>query len=325
MIAMDECRAIVLEGVDEVGKSTLAAALQAKLGNHWRVVHTTAPPKTASPRQIADQYLTTVMATPYAIYDRLHLGEVVYGPVRRQRPAAVSWPWLRLVELALLSDGAMLVYVAPPRDAEDRWRRAGESFDEQYRLHLEYRAQLRQTWLPVLIVQMDMPDETIAVADRIAYLRRRLVALPSAWRLGELVGSPWAEWLLLGERRNGRDGPGIPFRGPTGPVILRAVDQPVLLANSQPLGGQLAIAAQDACIDAWLRRRGFHGVVPLGHVAEKMLAERSWRHDRRLTIAKRVPHPAYWRRFRSTESYRTRLEQVMAAARGPQRWRSTKP
>ena len=93
---------IIIEGCDKCGKSSIAAALHARIG--WPVVKFNQP-TTPDP---CDEYLAALEANPDPfIADRFHLGEFVYGPLyRHTRPSRRK---MRLIEDQLIARRALLV------------------------------------------------------------------------------------------------------------------------------------------------------------------------------------------------------------------------
>lgn len=85
---------IIVEGADKTGKSTLVEQIQKQHPN-FSVIHT-GPPKTNNPaREYARELLKRIKAGENVIYDRMCLGELVYGPlIRGTTMPAVHWKTL---------------------------------------------------------------------------------------------------------------------------------------------------------------------------------------------------------------------------------------
>lgn len=73
---------VVLEGPDFAGKSTLAARLKEHFGGH---IHWVGPPP--APTELLRYYLDPVeraaAASDFVVFDRMHVSELVYGPIFR--------------------------------------------------------------------------------------------------------------------------------------------------------------------------------------------------------------------------------------------------
>jgi hypothetical protein len=110
----------VLEGPDFAGKSTLARAIQASLTaakaadqQDVVIVHMGEP----TPAETADltrHYLSSIATSRFThtIFDRLHVGELVYGPLLRGS-SALQPKDMTTIDHELLRLSATLVYVNP--------------------------------------------------------------------------------------------------------------------------------------------------------------------------------------------------------------------
>lgn len=102
---------ILLEGPDGVGKTSLASALEQKL--QGALMMSSGPPATDDPVM---EYLDALTSATKAaasgrpvIIDRLHIGEMVYGPLFRGS-SGVSMKWARSIDALLDSVGALKVH-----------------------------------------------------------------------------------------------------------------------------------------------------------------------------------------------------------------------
>lgn len=105
---------VVLEGPDLAGKSTVAAELLGKFGG--RTV-ANGPPPGRGP--LVDHYLAQVeeaaaLESELTVFDRLHVGELIYGPLFRGQ-SLLSRADVATIEQALTRAEAVRLHV----DAED--------------------------------------------------------------------------------------------------------------------------------------------------------------------------------------------------------------
>ena len=115
---------IILEGPDASGKSTLAVALSTKLG--WPIEHCGPPTDEAF-----DEYYAMLSLPGFRIYDRLFHGEMVYGPLLRQKSAITATEMFYLETLAM---PALVIWcTAPPHIIAQRLatKEACDEIDQQ--------------------------------------------------------------------------------------------------------------------------------------------------------------------------------------------------
>lgn len=107
---------ILLEGPDGAGKSSLASALALRLGPECRIVHT-GPPKPGEVAMVS--YSRAVREAcgrgGYTVFDRLHVGELVYGPILRGGSQLTTRQASDLC-LAIQAVGGVLVHVTASID-----------------------------------------------------------------------------------------------------------------------------------------------------------------------------------------------------------------
>lgn len=120
---------IVLEGPDFAGKSTLSAGLAAACGA--TIVPNGPPPATGSIRQHYADQIERAASGPGTVFDRLHIGELIYGPELRGQ-TRLSEEDLERLEGQLTAVGAVRVHVDVP-DAVLLHRLAGPRGDDLIR------------------------------------------------------------------------------------------------------------------------------------------------------------------------------------------------
>ena len=112
---------VILEGPDGGGKSCLAAQLHDVYG--YRIVKTGPPPPYGDVTTAYLLALTDALDRPYCtVFDRLHLGEAIYGPLLRGDDK-MTIDGLKVLERVIRLIGARLIIVCPPWDTlAARWR-----------------------------------------------------------------------------------------------------------------------------------------------------------------------------------------------------------
>jgi|SRR5215471_8697586 len=119
---MDVPSKFLLEGIDHVGKDTLAAGIQNRLGYHL-VLHYTKPlaleyyaegPSTPERRYQEASFCTMFevlgnLRTAKVILNRTHLGEAVYGPLYRQYSGDYVFELERKYELQKVRDVRLIL------------------------------------------------------------------------------------------------------------------------------------------------------------------------------------------------------------------------
>ena len=135
---------ILIEGPDGSGKSTLAANLAKRTGG--RII------KTQEPDTDCLVYYTWQLANyrpgsgETIICDRWHLGEKVYGPIRRGKSGLTPVAW-GAVEAFLADRGAIgVLCTAPLETLFDRIRSRGEYLDEEQLTKEAEAFQFAWTW-----------------------------------------------------------------------------------------------------------------------------------------------------------------------------------
>lgn len=117
---------VIIEGADCSGKTTLAAALAA----HWKITpRHVGPPKDVAPfRQYMNACRDAVLSAEYtatsmALFDRLHIGERIYGPIVRSIDGLGPNLHFVLEELLTRYFNAVVIACRPPIDVILReWR-----------------------------------------------------------------------------------------------------------------------------------------------------------------------------------------------------------
>ena len=109
-------KVIILEGVDGSGKSTLARRLHDTCG--YEIIKTGPPaPRVNVTMVYLNALLQAIYQPEYFVFDRLHLGEAIYGPLLRGIDRMGS-DGLALVERVIAEHGdrVRLIICCPPWD-----------------------------------------------------------------------------------------------------------------------------------------------------------------------------------------------------------------
>lgn len=118
---------IIIEGCDATGKTTLAKRI-AELQPDTTIVHC-GPPTIDAYTEYAShtsQYIPNLGAS--VVFDRFHIGELVYGPIYRGKSSLTQSQQVKL-EAALNERGALLVHLThKPQVLLERQRSLGEDF-----------------------------------------------------------------------------------------------------------------------------------------------------------------------------------------------------
>lgn len=112
---MNQPAQFLIEGVDRMGKSTLIRGLLEELGYHL-VVHYDKPKVLSAYADLPDplfryqwelynEMFRIIEAKTKVIFDRAHLGEMVYAPMYRKYDVG----YIRMLEMDALTDSARLV------------------------------------------------------------------------------------------------------------------------------------------------------------------------------------------------------------------------
>jgi hypothetical protein len=162
--------AIIIEGTDKCGKTSLATQLSAMLG--WPIVKCSQP----GPMGAVHEYLTTLRATagPF-IADRFHLGESVYGPLYRGGFGINQFDF-REIEGHLMNRGSLLVLMEDdPEPIVARFKRLNEDFaraDDIPKLLDGFDREFYRSRLPKLRFRWH-PHIPTLISDVVHYMGRR--------------------------------------------------------------------------------------------------------------------------------------------------------
>ena len=284
---------IIIEGPDLAGKTTLAELVASTITDslHEPVEVRHCGPLKEHPlieyEQVLDDYVPG--AGKHIVYDRLHLGELIYGPVKRGESRLTREAYTH-VELALARLGAVIATVdAPNTILLERHRDRGESFVTPVELlQVANMYRMLERFIPQRSHYVAVSHEAAVQVAAVSQINERLAATTFPYRFGTYIGVPNPRILLLGDRR----GPSpteharafVPYPNSSGAYLMRAVS---MLAWNRALG--IANACEEDIGALWTKL-GNPRVVALGRNAQQRCREAELRHGT-------VPHPQYMRRF----------------------------
>ena len=142
---MTVSRMVILEGCDGSGKTTLAGALMRKRGYDYTVVKTGLP---EPGYDVAVAYLDAIyaaLARPgRTLFDRLHLGEKIYGPLLRGEDC-MGQDGLATIERVMAAHNIALIICAPPWETlVAGWRSKDDLLKNEAQLRYVYDAYLHE-------------------------------------------------------------------------------------------------------------------------------------------------------------------------------------
>lgn len=292
---------IIIEGPDGAGKTTLARNLQRLSLRPYGYHHEGPPPAGADPLEYYARLLLSHRVP--TIFDRCHLGEVVYPPILRGTSSTLTNRGLRLMRRLVDGIGAKVVVCLPPLDVV-RYRWAEKDLAGLELLKRE--AQLDESYRRFEAIAPAHADVVLYRACPSDRELRAILEPKPACPFGA-IGSPDAKLLFVGERINApnpvTDGTDVPFFCERNSSLFlnqalefAGVEERDLALTNAYAGSGIArdlgrIASQFPNLraivalgaEAW---NALHKpfAVPLGNVP---LVD--------------LPHPAYWKRFHAKE------------------------
>ena len=286
---------LIAEGCDGSGKSTLAASLVAQGWERW---HEGPPPEGRD--QLAYYGLKLWNAAHHdkpVVFDRLHIGEMVYGPVSRDQDT-LGYYGLKLMNRAIRAIGAKLILCQPPWDVVQRNWLAAErpeylrGVEQLFDVYHRYQA---------LFYAAGVDEVYDYTKGGFAGGAKR--ALPSG-----LIGSPNAKYLVVGEQANQAqvDWPFFASNGSSrflNEALWEAgyLEDELAFVNARDLKG-----APNNCAAMALNLPKLERLLALGEVASV------WSKQALPSFVTDLPHPAYWKRFYGSprEAYVKKLKEA---------------
>lgn len=286
-------RVLIVEGCDGAGKTVLCNTLAKDHG--FKVIHTDKP--RPNEPDLFNTYLMDLWLALHedqpVVFDRLYLGEVIYGPIMRGK-SLLSDLHVRLLDRVVRAYDVKVILCAPAFDTVLRnWQiKKNDYVTEDIKLEAIYRAYRDQ------IKPRDMLLYDYSVVDDYetdqpgqhyhdAFIPNR--TLPEG-----AIGSPTARVLLVGEQVNPRvQELDLPFMDGGGSSAY--LDEALQLAGFKE--EELAFCNAGNLkgyrnpLNDWLHRfQVIPRVVALGDIASKACCNEGVTHQK-------VPHPQFMKRF----------------------------
>lgn len=297
----DRPRILILEGPDGGGKTTLASDL-AEIG--YAVRHT-GPPKAGEVPYLS---YTGALASAFMfnkagidprpfVFDRLHLGERVYGPVVRDRDTL--GPVLhRQIDRILLGIGGLVVYCATEYEVmEKTWRERASQGKELITDTSRYTALFNRYEELIANSPVTVRYNYLDPEQQVDFVQ----SIPLPWpNRGPGIGAwrPGHSTLVVGERiAESHHGVDWPFTGFSG--VSTWLTQQLMFADAREEDLYWVNAFQpntEPTDPAFIERLNPKRIVALGSIARKWLEDAGHKPIE-------VPHPQYWKRFRAMEEY----------------------
>lgn len=280
---------VIIEGPDRAGKTTLARFIEAKLGYQY---HHEGPPINKSALQ---HYAELLLTKPdRTVFDRLHLGETVYGPIMRGVDLLDGDAGVVLMNRLIVPRNIHVIICLPDFEGcLERWSR---------NLKLEYVTtidQFKRIYDHYQELAFRLMDDPFTREHHRVYDFEREKVLPHIHDLPYFhpyhnsVGSTSARFVFVGEIANHAT-LDLPFFSTSG--SSRFLNDALVDAGYREFETAFvnAICLDGRHVDDRLRK-SFKGavLVALGGTASDILR------DAGLRATAVVPHPAYWKRFKS--------------------------
>lgn len=286
---------VVLEGVDGAGKSSLAQEVADLLPGKTDILHF---------GQLKTDPIFTY-AVPFEDYvpgedrnvicDRLHWGELIYGPLYRGQ-SLLTEPAFRWIELYLASLGAVAFNVTQTSEVlRARFAQRGEDFLQDAHIEPVIEQFAAISTRSVLNVSDVSPgfehDLARRVVDMAAYRDQQSAQVFSRWPT--YIGRSMVRTLLVGDTRGGK-----PPHDTRTPFMAKASGSGAFLLGAfDPTwwtGLGMVNSADVPNVGELFEQLGEPNVVALGRNAHDELKRQGVEHAA-------VPHPQYIRRFHNAK------------------------
>ncbi len=275
--------AIIIEGCDLAGKTTLAKAL------HWKI---RSKKNDARGRETLDSCMR--LDTGYAVHDRWWLTEYVYGDVLRGDKICSP---LDMWQFKLLGDikGAIMIFLNPSSELiENRyyWEKEERSLESILRIKKEYVNLISK--YPVFMP----PTFVLKNLDEALYNHQYLQERAKLWKSFKI--DSWGTLdrnatLLCGDKFNKNSGSKYPFHFSTnkgcGKYLFRALATTRLLPNAIHIMNLWHKDESQGHLKEAINFLQPRKIIALGKKVSQELQNYGFEHAI-------IPHPQYWKRFK---------------------------
>lgn len=302
---------IVLEGPDGGGKTTLANYLEKQFG--YIYLHTGVPENEDLLLEYAIKIQRAREMSVSVVLDRLHVGESVYGPIIRKRDR-LGHTGQVIIQRFVRASGAVLVFCRPPYEiALANWRKRhskGEEYvDLEHRYEHIYDRYKHYETFETFKGSLTYDYSSCSLRDiSETILQKTMVAsrLPH-----EVIGSPSASVLFVGERANQTDldSPWVDLSN-SSHFFNTCLWEAGFKESEMMFVNALQLDHTPNNLHTLIPKLRVQHVVAVGGVASRALGK---------IPHLKIHHPAYWKRFHSKkkDTYVERLKEIRLYTAAP--------
>ena len=164
--------AIIIEGIDGAGKSTLVERIKKSVPPHFDVVltHKSQPKHKEADREYCYQ-LSWLRNNHFFIADRYHVGEMIYGPIYRSNSIVDEDAFDRIEQSLDKLNAVKVVLLPSKKTVKQRLKERGEDFlkpeyvDEVYNFYKDFLAN-NPGWIKLEDNSKEIADSLVETAIR---------------------------------------------------------------------------------------------------------------------------------------------------------------
>jgi len=289
---------IILEGVDKSGKTTLGKMISDKYGD-LPVRKFGVPEGNPVPDYVDELYKTLVPK----IYDRFLYGEMPYSLVKRPNSVYIRPFQLQMLELILMTIPHVVIYCRPEWDTVSmRLCRDGDDYVNLAELKELYEIYDDMFTQPIGNVKIYDGENLNAILysiteamDNDAWLRYRnwrRYGMPGVGKINR------PRYLFIGERYNYKAEFQITFWSKSGEYLIQQLKKAGVNLSEAHFTNSISSDIKQLSLEQVLMLNP-EKVICLGDVAWQVVSRYRDKLDDMGIPTTKIPHPAYWSRFRS--------------------------